>query len=1314
MKHYRFLLLFLLLGVASWSQDVLPIRLKPEDISLGASALSEKDGIQTVTLDYGKSDNVFLRHFPHDWSQYQAIAFSFKANKATEITPLMIFSSEDPQQPGMDYYTVGIPLRGATEYHVVWPLAELSKTRHPVGWHKIDWIEIHADWSGQKRHDPSVVLTISNLRLLKGDFTDRSKGPRIDDEEFFSLLDYSRNELEAVRKAVDAKDFQTAKHALAEHVRTRRTPVWSQNADERPTRGQPPVTQRHVRGEDGRYMLPSVQLAPSDWRTVELQLSDAKTVGKPQGMSLISGLQMRWTAPSTMTPSAVIRLDDIAIINKDGSKRSLGDFESNATGWTVLQRDGNAGKWQFPSLYTTAACRRCPVDWSQAEKISFKLMASEGVAGSLTVQLLSAAPDTTEADSILAHKFSLQGFRKVVHDFGPRIDWSCNPMDKGETKTVEWNAKLNRCFHFSPLINAYWQTGDDKYAHELAEQMNGWIEDNPVLLFRSGNGPYHYAWETLNTGIRMHNTWPEALFRCLDSPSFTDDIIVNIMKSTVEHVRHLQRWPSKGNWLTAESYGVYVAGLMFPEFKDAKSWRLYAIDKLHTQLSEEVYPDGVQFELALGYNTWTLNEFLGAYETALLNGMDGEFPDDYKSLLEKMYEYLMKISMPDGQGFAMNDAGNQNVRGQLVKGYQLFPHRGDFIHAALGGAKDFQQPERESFGMHWAGHYVMRSGWTKDDHVMLMDAGPWGKGHQHEDKLTLSLYANGMLLMPDGGCTMYDHSRWRAYQLLTRAHNTVLIDGMDQFNGRRNYYWPLPWKGDKPADTDSRWFSTRHMDFVEGTYSGNYREYTDYDLQAKGLQPKVQQGLTHRRRVLYIKPDIWLVHDTAMAEDDQPHTMEALYHVNAEKTEATDSAIVVATTPKRAGLCLAAASSWRPVKTDIIKGKMDPPVQGWSANVRENRPPDIPMSPIPTVIFSREWRRRGDIVTVLHPFKDGADIHPSYVHVHPPQLRGLFHGTFDIGDKTTYHWLCNETGKEAVVDGSSEMTTDGQFAVYAGTQAIPTVFLGLVDGMKLESPVGTVQLSGKSSFSLHALSPFVAVVSAADDVTATVTLKNTYEIDAYELDRDGKRQRKVAAKKKDDQALILELKRDVEYELVMGQGPSVYEIRQKTTQVDKPNLDFHVKPLPPCGTAPKDAEVVVQAENPSGEGGGSIVVADKVGADGKAFLHWDWLGHWLEYSFDVPSDGAYELQIKYCIGGPSAFRVLLVDGFLPDEAFRSMVFEETGGWSSDRNDWRWQTVSADGGKTPFRFNLTKGRHVFRFVNLENSMNMDVLKLKALP
>ena len=202
-------------------------------------------------------------------------------------------------------------------------------------------------------------------------------------------------------------------------------------------------------------------------------------------------------------------------------------------------------------------------------------------------------------------------------------------------------------------------------------------------------------------------------------------------------------------------------------------------------------------------------------------------------------------------------------------------------------------------------------------------------------------------------------------------------------------------------------------------------------------------------------------------------------------------------------------------------------------------------------------------------------------------------------------------------------------------------------------------------------------------------------------------------KSKSASELKFDMKRDVEYELVIGQSMPVNTIRLFQGLEKNSIMNYPVMQLPPCGTAPKDTEVVVQAENPTAEGNGSIAVADKVGADGKAFLHWDNSGHWLEYAFDVPADGAYELQIKYCIAETPAFRALTVDGFLPDEALRSLVFTETGGWSSDRDDWRWQSISAD-GKTPFRFNLTKGRHVFRFVNLENSMNMDVLKLKALP
>ena len=80
------------------------------------------------------------------------------------------------------------------------------------------------------------------------------------------------------------------------------------------------------------------------------------------------------------------------------------------------------------------------------------------------------------------HKWGLTSFRNVIHDFGPRIDWSCNPMDTGETRPLN-GTPFSTGIYFADLRNAYWQPGDP--TRELAEQMNAWIEDCPVLIWQS-------------------------------------------------------------------------------------------------------------------------------------------------------------------------------------------------------------------------------------------------------------------------------------------------------------------------------------------------------------------------------------------------------------------------------------------------------------------------------------------------------------------------------------------------------------------------------------------------------------------------------------------------------------------------------------------------------------------------------------------------------------------------------------------------------------------------------------------------------------
>ena len=87
---------------------------------------------------------------------------------------------------------------------------------------------------------------------------------------------------------------------------------------------------------------------------------------------------------------------------------------------------------------------------------------------------------------------------------------------------------------------------------------------------------------------------------------------------------------------------------------------------------------------------------------------------------------------------------------------------------------------------------------------------------------------------------------------------------------------------------------------------------------------------------------------------------------------------------------------------------------------------------------------------------------------------------------------------------------------------------------------------------------------------------------------------------------------------------------------------------------------------------------------------WTHPGEWIQWDFEVPEDGYYNISIKarqmYQRGALSG-RTVYIDGEVPFEDLSTVTF-------SYNTSWEMRTLSDENGK-PFRFYLTKGAHTIR-------------------
>ena len=559
-----------------------------------------------------------------------------------------------------------------------------------------------------------------------------------------------------------------------------------------------------------------------------------------------------------------------------------------------------------------------------------------------------------EADDILAHHFV--GVYGIPQTFGPEIDWFADPTGKdGITFQREWIWQFHRHSYWVTLVKAYELDQNQAYMRELAAQVRSWVTHCPRPA-DSGNYLFS-AWRTIETGIRAANTWPYVFCSALHSEAFDDDAVLAMVKAFLEHGRHVLRWTRRFNWKTMEANGLFHVGVLFPEFIESGVFASTAIDRLYAELDAQVYPDGMQMELSPSYHQVSLINFVAPVYLAEAN--DYELPREYRAKLARMFEYNLLARMPDGSVPPFQDSNHYYVDGVLAEAAALLPDHRDFQWAASGRDPRLA-PTRVSWAFPYSGYLVMRSGWGENDHALQFDVGPFGAGHQHEDKLNVVCHLDGRPFLVEGGCPRYEDSPWATYFRGTAAHNSVLVNGQGQ-NRRRLITQATGAGGTAPSVLVVKdplphvWEDGDQLSFGCARYD-------------QGYGPDGAIAATHTRAVLFVKPRYWIVCDWVDLPDGaEPHRCELLWHLAANPVEVrvnydeTDQPLGARLSTNGGGLFMIHGDGLN-VESRLVVGEEHPAIQGWVSDPRDH-------SPVPAATSTHTWDARtgGWVLSLVAP-----------------------------------------------------------------------------------------------------------------------------------------------------------------------------------------------------------------------------------------------------------------------------------------------------------------------------------------------------------
>jgi Heparinase II/III-like protein/Heparinase II/III N-terminus len=511
-----------------------------------------------------------------------------------------------------------------------------------------------------------------------------------------------------------------------------------------------------------------------------------------------------------------------------------------------------------------------------------------------------------EADEICGHRFRLLGYEHLDFtldggsgnfsgDNFKDIDWHLDPVHGKRAPLDPWfkipfldfavvgdhkvTWELNRHQHLVTLAKARLVSGDEKYVRELMAQWRSWIKANPYPLGINWGSTLEVAFRSLSW------IWVDQL---LAGTAEYADFRAEMAPALAFHGHYIERYLSTyfspNTHLLGEAVALSFLGTLYPQMPRAARWKESGWQIVLHEAGRQVRPDGVYFEQSLHYHVYALDFFLYARLLAARNGM--EIPRTYDAVLGRMLDVVAALAQAGpAEGFGDDDGGRlwnprrnrtEQMTDPLALGAVMYPR--DFSAARLteeaiwlfgnqaveklssAHSITLSSPATHSLAFPDSGLYVLADSQPYAQ-AMVVDAGPQGvgrSGHGHADALSLRLTMDGRRWLVDSGSGVYiskdpaDRNTLRG----TGAHNTMRVDGVDQAIADEPFSWTHI-----PSTQVENWIVGKSFTYFVGSHNGYAR---------------LADPVVHRRHVLKIAGDLWLVRDVALGQTE--HDLEIRWH----------------------------------------------------------------------------------------------------------------------------------------------------------------------------------------------------------------------------------------------------------------------------------------------------------------------------------------------------------------------------------------------------------------------------------------------------